>query len=251
MSGTANGSANPGLRTRNKTATEQAIDGAEAIKDEVKQDAKRLLTVLWSELPSWQQDNHYITSGYRPESNSYRLSASSLSYLHNETVNIYTHLIGAVIALIGSGVLYHSLRARYEHATREDVYVFSCFFLGAVACLDREPARLRRYCCLDLGSFIPSIYYGFSAERGLINIYWIMITVIGAGCTIVTISPRFRTPEWRAFRASMFVAMGLSAIVPVLHGIRLYGIAQLERQIGLSWLVLQGVLYILGAAIYA
>lgn len=77
------------------------------------------------------------------------------------------------------------------------------------------------------------------------------ITVIGAGCTIVTISPRFRTPEWRAFRASMFVAMGLSAIVPVLHGIRLYGIAQLERQIGLSWLVLQGVLYILGAAIYA
>lgn len=193
MSGTANGSANPGLRTRNKTATEQAIDGAEAIKDEVKQDAKRLLTVLWSELPSWQQDNHYITSGYRPESNSYRLSASSLSYLHNETVNIYTHLIGAVIALIGSGVLYHSLRARYEHATREDVYVFSCFFLGAVACLgmsatyhlisnhSHRVAKIGNQLdyvgivALIWGSFIPSIYYGFSAERGLINIYWIMV----------------------------------------------------------------------------
>ena len=49
----------------------------------------------------------------------------------------------------------------------------------------------------------------------------------------------------------MFVAMGLSALVPVLHGLRIYGLEQLEKQIGLSWLVLEGVLYILGAAIYA
>lgn len=45
--------------------------------------------------------------------------------------------------------------------------------------------------------------------------------------------------------------MGLSALVPVLHGLKLYGLAQLEGQMGLSWLVLQGVLYILGAGLYA
>jgi len=49
----------------------------------------------------------------------------------------------------------------------------------------------------------------------------------------------------------MFVAMGLSAVIPVLHGLRIYGVAQLEKQIGLSWLVGQGVLYVAGAAIYA
>lgn len=49
----------------------------------------------------------------------------------------------------------------------------------------------------------------------------------------------------------MFVAMGLSAVFPVLHGLRLYGVAQMNRQIGLSWLVGQGALYILGAGIYA
>jgi adiponectin receptor len=49
----------------------------------------------------------------------------------------------------------------------------------------------------------------------------------------------------------MFVAMGTSAVVPVLHGIFLFGFAQLERQMGVSWLVLQGVLYISGAVIYA
>lgn len=49
----------------------------------------------------------------------------------------------------------------------------------------------------------------------------------------------------------MFVAMGLSAVFPVLHGCSMFGVAQLEKQIGLSWLVTQGLLYILGAMIYA
>lgn len=49
----------------------------------------------------------------------------------------------------------------------------------------------------------------------------------------------------------MFVAMGLSAIVPVLHGINSYGVERLGDLIGLRWLVLQGFLYVLGATIYA
>ena len=49
----------------------------------------------------------------------------------------------------------------------------------------------------------------------------------------------------------MFAAMGLSAIVPVVHGLKLYGFRQMELQIGLSWVLLQGSLYLLGGAIYA
>ena len=49
----------------------------------------------------------------------------------------------------------------------------------------------------------------------------------------------------------MFVLMGLSAVIPVLHGIRLYGIQHMRAAAGLDWVVLQGALYITGAAIYA
>ena len=45
--------------------------------------------------------------------------------------------------------------------------------------------------------------------------------------------------------------MGLSAVFPVLHGLKVYGIEKMNDQIGLTWLVGQGVLYILGAGIYA
>jgi len=49
----------------------------------------------------------------------------------------------------------------------------------------------------------------------------------------------------------MFVGMGVSAVFPVLDGLKTFGLHAMEKQIGLSWLVLQGVLYIVGAALYA
>lgn len=154
---------------------------------------KTELTVLWKDIPQWQQDNSYIQSGYRPPTNSYRRSAASLGYIHNETVNIYTHLVGAVVALATALLLYGSIKPRYDMATSEDVLVFSCYFFGAVACLGMSST----YHCVSnhsepvnkfgnkldylgiifliWGSFIPSIFYGFSAERAMVKTYWTMV----------------------------------------------------------------------------
>ena len=49
----------------------------------------------------------------------------------------------------------------------------------------------------------------------------------------------------------MFVGFGLSAILPVLHGVYLYGFDHMNYSIGLDWVLLQGFLYVLGAVIYA
>ena len=102
--------------------------------------ASQTLTVLWNDLPTWLQDNQHIHSGYRPASNSYRKSLASLTHLHNESVNIYTHLVGAGLALLAAVYAYAALRPRYEQATRQDAWVFACFFGGAVACLGMSAA---------------------------------------------------------------------------------------------------------------
>ena len=67
----------------------------------------------------------------------------------------------------------------------------------------------------------------------------------------MTVDKRFRTPEWRTFRTAIFVGMGSSAVVPVVHGLRVYGVEAMEERIGLTWLVSQFVLYLVGAGIYA
>lgn len=78
-----------------------------------------------------------------------------------------------------------------------------------------------------------------------------LICSLGLACASVSIFERFRTPAWRPYRASMFVALGLSAVIPILHGIQMYGVQAMRARIGLTWLVLQGLLYILGAGLYA
>lgn len=154
---------------------------------------KKTLTLLWDHLPEWMHDNHYIHSGYRPQSNSYIKSLASLGYVNNESVNIYTHLVGAILAACAAIVLYVEARPRFGMATPEDLMVFSCFFLGAVACLGMSATyhtimnhseavekfgnRLDYIGIVVMiwGSFVPCIYYGFSDEPGLVRLYWTMV----------------------------------------------------------------------------
>lgn len=170
--------------------TENIVEGVEVVKEAVKKE----LIVLWEHLASWQQDNHYIHSGYRAASNSFKDSIASLGYLHNETVNIWTHLLGSLAFAAGSVFLWHSLLPRYEEASTTDVKVFACFFLGAVICLgmsatfhtisNHSEAVSRFGNKLDYlgivfliwGSFIPAIYYGFSCDPTWINTYWTMVS---------------------------------------------------------------------------
>ncbi|KAJ5493184.1 ADIPOR-like receptor [Penicillium diatomitis] len=246
--------------SRGSTSADSVLDSAAATMSRL---------VHWNDLPHWQRDNQHIHTGYRPASSSFQKSFHSLSYLHNESVNIYTHLIPSIAAIPAGYQLYQALAPRYESADEADIVAFACFFAGAAFCLgmsatyhtisNHSPRVARIGNALDyigivgliVGSFIPSIFYGFYCNPALQHRYWTMICTIGFACMCVSIIPQFRTPRWRPFRAAMFVGMGLSAILPVLHGLGLFGYERMRQQIGLEWLLLQGFLYILGAGIYA
>ncbi|KAJ5202926.1 hemolysin-III related-domain-containing protein [Penicillium cf. viridicatum] len=238
------------------------------------------MPLQWDQLPSWQRDNQYILSGYRTSSNSFSKSFASLTYLHNESVNIYSHLIPAVILSFFGISIYKALARRYTSVSTADIIVFGCFFLGAVLCLgisatfhtvQNHSSHIARIAnqldyigivLLIVGSFIPSIFYGLF-DNGLSpfsllidylkDIAYISakITSLGLLCAAISATPQFRHPTWRPFRARMFISLGLSALFPVVHGAMKFGIRQMNKQIGLFWVVLQGSLYIVGACIYA
>ena len=218
---------------------------------------RALLT--FDELPSWQQDNKYILTSYRPASGSFYLSLRSIfNQVHNETVNIHTHLAPSLI--FAACPLFHP---------GSTLLPFLPFYFGAASCLlisslfhatsnvspsvDRMGNQIDYVGILLLitGSFVPSIYFGFLCHTGLQRLYWGMICSLGLACGVVTVSPRFRTPAWRTWRALMYVALGLSAFVPVIHGLRLYGWYAMEDRIAIRWVLGQGGLYIAGAALYA
>jgi adiponectin receptor len=49
----------------------------------------------------------------------------------------------------------------------------------------------------------------------------------------------------------MFVGLGLSGVVPILHGLSMYGFHALNERMGLVWVMLEGAMYIFGAFLYA
>jgi adiponectin receptor len=88
----------------------------------------------YTDLPHWMQDNEYIRAFYRPPTFSYRRCFASLGYIHNETGNIYSHAVGAILFLGLVGVTAHMINEQ-STANWSDSLVFYVFLSGAIICL--------------------------------------------------------------------------------------------------------------------
>jgi len=149
--------------------------------------------VHWDELPNWQRDNPHIHGSYRRASYSYGGSFRTILHWHNESVNIWSHLVPAAVSLPLGVKLYHILQPRYSRASFSDFVAMSCFFLGAALCLgmsatfhtlsNHSPRVAKMWnqldyagiSCLIAGSFVPSVFYGFWCDREKQVIYWTMV----------------------------------------------------------------------------
>jgi adiponectin receptor len=80
-------------------------------------------------MPKWFKvgNNECVLDAYRPISGSVYASFCSWCYLHNETVNIYSHLIPAVVFLLGEWYILQYLASEYPRVTSTDFVAFSCF----------------------------------------------------------------------------------------------------------------------------
>jgi len=145
------------------------------------------------EVPSWYAHNSFILTGYRPVTKSIPLCLRSLLQLHNETVNIYTHLIPGIFVLLASYSFDRYFTARFPQATWTDQLVFRIFLTASVVCFGTSAAYHTLICHSEgyaslwvkadyvaiigqiVGSFIPGIYFGFYCEPGLQKLYWSMV----------------------------------------------------------------------------
>ncbi|KAL8811281.1 MAG: hypothetical protein Q9200_001916 [Gallowayella weberi] len=223
----------------------------------------------YHELQPWQQDNRFIHTHYRPASFSYSRSWKSIAKLHNQSINIWTHLIGALFFALCACWFHSQLAQRYNSASQTDIFVFDVFFLGSILCLgfsaafhtlSNHSAEVEKswllfdmigILCLTTSSFFPGVFYGFYCEPDVVRTYWSMIVFLGAVCTALLTVPGFQTVKWKHFRTAMFLAVGLSGVLPMSHAVRLFGVAQANLQMGWSWFVWEAVFYISGAMIYA
>lgn len=221
----------------------------------------------FQELPSWAQDNIYIYTGYRVPTNSYKLCFMSLFYLSNETGNIYSHLIGCLIFFLIAFLSWENLFVT-PSVIWSDYFVVYTYIASAIICLGcsalfhlvschSEPVSKAWNKCdfagivfLIVGSFFPAIYYAFFCDYILQLVYLSVIILLGTVTLVFSVSNKYSTPKYRIHRTGLFLALGLSGLVPALHVIIKGGLEELNRSNLIPWFLLMGVLYISGAVIY-
>lgn len=158
-------------------------------------DKKQTLLTI-QQLPPWYDPNPFIHSGYRPESRSYHRSFASWLYCHNETGNIYSHLIPGILLLSSQGILYEYIRTKHENLSNFDWSIVSLQLLTASICLltsttyhtllNHSAAVAHRWLQLDyigiialiLGAFISGLHFGFYCNPQLKYFYWSLVSVL-------------------------------------------------------------------------
>ena len=66
----------------------------------IKNSKKKIEIVDFEQAPEYLKDNEFIKTGYLVNCNSFEKAFRSLFLWHNETINIWSHLIGTIVAIV-------------------------------------------------------------------------------------------------------------------------------------------------------
>jgi adiponectin receptor len=223
----------------------------------------------FEKLPKWYQENPYIRTAYRPVSNSSQACIYSLTYLHNETLNIYTHLVPAVVLALVLPTLQINISQLYVAAPWIDRFMLTLTPMAALGTLSlsstyhtlmNHSALVSSSCLLldyagilglILASFVSGIYVGFYDSAFHRYLYWGMILTLLIITCVLVMHPRLQGPLYRSHRTTAFILTALSGLAPVIHGCVHYGFGEAFWRRGVLWWLVEGFWYSVGAVFFS
>ncbi|TFL04535.1 putative G-protein coupled receptor [Pterulicium gracile] len=194
----------------------------------------KLVTNL--EVPREWRSNPFVVAGYRfIPLERWPLLITSLFAFHNETLNIHTHLLPAIIWCFN---LHPQWNPSFAYDTAEYAFVsfaLLCLFSSAVwhtmsGCSHHASMEFcARIDYVGIGWLISAsvgtvVYYGYQCQPELGRLFLSVCLVMGVLGNILPFMDWFNKYENRGMRVCFFLAMAGSAIAPVtglavIHGL--------------------------------
>ncbi|KNE02210.2 hypothetical protein QG37_00699 [Candidozyma auris] len=242
---------------------------AETLTETIHESNNSRRLYFYHEIDSWQQDNHFIRYGYIKETRSFKECIKSLTYWHNESINIYSHLVPSMMGLFFISHYLSKMPKFENYLGIWEIFNFYQFGIAATFCLGSS-ASFHCFKChspkvskagnqcdyfgiivlitCSLNSIVLFTFYDLPSWR---NAFIGLFCAFALMCTKVTFDVRFSTPAYRPFRSCMFIMFGLSGVLPVFTAVAKFGLEEAEKRANALWLVGEGFFYIFGASLYA
>ncbi|KAF4220402.1 hypothetical protein CNMCM8980_009678 [Aspergillus fumigatiaffinis] len=256
-----------------REVVDEGIEQARRAKDSLRESinhaillAQEQRLITYADLPQPWRINPHILQGYRFSSSKVECVKSVFSFC-NETVNIWSHLIGLFIVL-SVAFYFYPLNPNFHLSTKTDVAIAAVFFFAACKCLvcstlwhtmnsiANQPL-MERFACVDYtgisllvaASIVTTEYTAFYCEPVSRWTYILLTMSLGIGGVILPWHPTFNRNDLAWARVAFYVTLALTGFAPLF---------QLTYTRGFAWClyfyapVMKSILvYFTGACIYA
>ncbi|KAF8070107.1 hemolysin-III related-domain-containing protein [Lyophyllum atratum] len=200
---------------------------ANEVASAVKRSFQGVRLIQYSDLPHQWKNNPFVTHGYRfIPLEKWPLIIMSLFALHNETLNIHTHLIPFL--LWGSNSV-PFVNPNFAIDTPERLFMsfaLLCLLSSAVwhtmsGCADRKSMDLcARIDYVGIGWLISAsvgtvVHYGFQCHPSLGQVFLSVCFLTGLAGNVFPFMEWFNQHEYRFYRIAFFLSLAFSAIAPL------------------------------------
>ncbi|XP_077999431.1 progestin and adipoQ receptor family member 3-like isoform X2 [Glandiceps talaboti] len=214
----------------------------------------------YNEIPHFLKGNPFILNGYRAHLPS-SLCVKSLFVWSNETLNIWTHMVGFLIFFFLCIYDNLFLIPQYD-GTKIDHLMYTVFLTCFMFCMLCSTGY-HLFCChsehickwwlsLDLagisvgllGCYFPAVFYAFYCFEMWKIFYLVVVSCLMLLTLVMQLHPRYLSSRWAVRRLVLLCGVVGFGIVPVTHWIYLHG--GYNAPIVMEFLPKVAVMYILG-----
>lgn len=211
-------------------AMENARDVASEQYVRVSNEVKGFILFKYEQIPEYLR-SEYVISGYRCHYNFWD-TFLSLFKIHNESFNIWSHLVGFFIFLGLTIWAYNTWLLDATYAERAHFTIFSISAMIQMlnstifhwfGCMGRHTfsavAKLdySGICVLIVGSCFPVLYHIFQCRPNLMVFYMGLMTILGGITLTISWLPWFDAPQYSTLRALTFIGLGCAGVVMLPH----------------------------------
>ena len=229
------------ITAKTREVFDEGMDGARRAKEILTESITYALTraaetrlIAYEDLPLPWRVNPHITRGYRFTASKAEC-IMSIFRPSNETVNIWSHLIGLFVVL-AIAFYFYPASSTFPLSSKTDILIAACFFAAACKCLIcscmwhtmnsiADNVLLDRFACVDYtgisflvaASILSTEWTAFYCEPVSRYIYMSVTAFLGILGTILPWNPTFNRMDMAWARVAFYVSLAATGFVPVIQ----------------------------------